>query len=197
MSLIIPPGFAQAALRWSLVDDPEIMISTFGCETSGFAGGALGKANQITDAWAAAFTPPSLGTGYTFIGTRLSVGQDGGPPAIVEDAASIPGTSGTTSLPQNCAVLVKKLSGLGGRRGRGRMFLPGGYLQEGLVANNGMINAAFRGDMQNGMNQFLAAVGMFILHSTGPAGSPAPPAPTAVTQVVVDTRIATQRRRLR
>jgi hypothetical protein len=118
-------------------------------------------------------------------------------------------------LPQNCAMLIKKKTAKAGRRNSGRMYIPSGYMAEADVSNNGSIATASLQAYQNWANGFLgnmtdpiavppAPATSFILsllHSeptddqgnvTGPA-----PIPTDITSLVVDSRIATMRTRLR
>jgi hypothetical protein len=93
------------------------------------------------------------------------------------------------------AILVKKLSGFAGHDQRGRMYIPG--LGEAAIDDDGGISAAKLADLQSAFSQFLTDVnlgtpeGMVIFHTD------ALTAPTKVTQLQVDPRVATQRRRLR
>lgn len=194
MTLVIPPGFAQAQLRWTLTGDAEVMISTFGVQWAPLGASPEAAADAIATHWSTVFPSAALANDYTFAGVKLIVGQDGGPPSIAEAPRSIPGTSGAAPLPQNCAVLVKKSTARGGRSGRGRMYLPAGMLQESLVSSNGVLTPAFRSDMGFAMTSFGIAVPMVLLHDSD---SPGDLAPDPVTQLTVDSRIATQRRRLR
>lgn len=194
MTLLIPPGYALVTLKWKLSLDAEPMESTFGVGNGSHALGQT-EANAIASAWLARFTLAGLRNTYTFTGLDMAVGQDGGDPVHYTVVQNSVGTGTNASLPQNCALLIKKGTALGGRQGRGRMYLPAGYLQEGLVDDNGTIDSSFRGDLQTAATAFRsdvagAAGNMDLLHS----GSLAP---TVVTSLTVDTRIATQRRRLR
>jgi hypothetical protein len=110
------------------------------------------------------------------------------------------GTHNVPKLPQNCALLVKKQTALGGRQNRGRFFLPGMLTEEG-VNNVGVIAAGDRQSYQNKASSMLTslAVGpliapMVILHNDTPTPVPDP---TPVTSLYVDNVISTQRRRLR
>lgn len=195
MSLIIPPGFSQALLKFSLAGDPEEMVMTFGVDNEAPYTGDLSGAAAIRDKFLAAFPASVISTSYTFRGCKLLVGQDGGPPAIYDSIVAITGTAALANLPQNCAVLVKKVTALGGRRGRGRMFMPPMVLNEGAVDANGMIDESNRDGVNDRWDTFLTGLGMVLLHDSLGAGIE--PAPTPVTNLIVDGRIATQRRRLR
>lgn len=94
----------------------------------------------------------------------------------------------------NVALLVKKNTLLGGRKGRGRFYWP--ILGEVNIDNGGYIVDGFRQEMQDAFDSFLQALadpqhGMFLLHNDVGV------APSRVTKLSVDGLIATQRRRLR
>ncbi len=113
---------------------------------------------------------------------------------------NIPMTNAGSFLPQNCAFLLHKRSGLGGRKNRGRMYLPG--VNEALVDDKGLMSTT----AINGVNAAAAATladiiaiegveRMVILHTQplGPVGT----VPTPVTTLLLDPVLGTQRRRLR
>jgi hypothetical protein len=84
------------------------------------------------------------------------------------------------------------------------MYLPGGYLGEGTVDQNGFLTTADRAIFQAKMDAFFSALVAsaptlvpHIIH-TGVSGGPvgAPP-PTAMTSFAVQLQVATQRRRMR
>lgn len=118
-------------------------------------------------------------------------------PTTVEIAGNVLNTPGVRSgslCPPNTAVLVRKVTGLAGRINRGRMYLPPPV--ETVVGNDGLLNPSEVTNYQNGADQFLAdlaasSIPMVILH-TDPAITP-----TAVQDLVVENKVATQRRRLR
>lgn len=134
-----------------------------------------------------------------FIGADFRVGPGGVGP-IHNIRQEVIGTGGSgKQLPQNCAVLVRKGTGKGGRKNRGRFFWPSIPASE--VDNNGLITPSTRTAIQTSMDDLLAlydaggndffSAGMRLLHATE-----ADP-PTEIVSLDVDARIATQRRRLR
>lgn len=135
--------------------------------------------------------------------------DDSGASALV--ASAIPGTKAGLTSPANVSFLMHKITAAGGRRGRGRSFWPG--VSESDVDEQGTILAATVTAFQTDVDALLTALSvetipMYLEHApptswvlvdgqprrvaTGPA-----PAPTEVTDVVIDPRAATQRRRLR
>lgn len=160
------------------------------------------------------FTPimAQLSAGVTLQLTRAKLGPDDtGPSAEVVDPE--PGAVAVASgIAPNVAYLATKTTELGGRRGKGRMFIPGA--SETVVDGTGTITTAFQDTLQGLLNDFLAGletdgVPMVLLH--GPAtewvlvdGQPrrvpvagSVPGPSGVTALTLSGTVATQRRRLR
>lgn len=127
------------------------------------------------------------------------VGQDGGEPITVEGTATEVGQNNVTSPSPNVALLLRKRTARGGRRGRGRMFLPWA-IAETSIDEAGNVDSGVVSAYTTGATSFLGWLDtndapMVILHSLG--GSTAPGVPDTVTDFFCDNRVATQRRRLR
>lgn len=190
MTLLIPTGFAQAAWRFTLTGDPEPMITTIGLDVS--AGSVQAAADDFADLWLSQFPASNMAAGWTYLGATLRVGT-GGAPLIVEAPRNVAGTGGGASLPNNCALLIKKRTGLGGRSGRGRMFVPMTSVGEDNVSPNGVITPAVVTSLQTAWDALKNGMVPFLLHDDlSPVTTPTP-----ITSLVVDGRIATQRRRMR
>lgn len=203
MSLVIPTGFGSAAIEMRNSGDPQSWYMTFGVDLTDRGGDYEAAAGDIALAWVNSFLD-SFSTTTTFVGVDLKVGQDGGDPVIVKWASGLSGTQTEPRLPQNCALLVTKNTALGGRKFRGRFFVPN-VLPEDAVDNVGNISTGARTDYQLVANQLLAElalptgvsplpVPMVLLHNQKIGGTPAP---TPITSLFVDPVISTQRRRLR
>jgi hypothetical protein len=92
------------------------------------------------------------------------------------------------------AVLIKKRTALGGRQGRGRMFLP--FLTEAQTDSGGRMTAGAIDGYQVAAGGFLAGlvsrdIPMVLLHAAPEI------VPTLVLALEVQSLVATQRRRLR
>lgn len=194
MTLMIPPGFGNARFSWSLAGDDRPMGFSIGLATSGAAGAFQTLADDLADDMIADIPPGVRSASYAFKGVVLYVGQDGAPPLIFEAPRNSVGTSDTETLPQNCSVLVHKRTATGGRRGRGRMFVPPFRPLENAVGATGVITAAALATIQGWFTTLYGQHTWFLLHDNGTL---LPPAPTAITSFQVDPIIATQRRRLR
>ena len=112
-------------------------------------------------------------------------------------------------LPSNCAVLGRKITALGGRTNRGRVYLPW-VINENAVVNVGLMDSGTQSDFQDIADNWLDDLaggdsnGMVIAnrHYNLPWTNPARRLTSITTgpQVIscrIDQRIATQRRRLR
>lgn len=200
--MAVPPGFARIGLNLKHELDPDPWVTTFGVDIGAFSGAPdaqeIGQAAQEAywSAWRA-----DTSNQVRLLGADVVVGQDGD--NLSEFVAGYAGSSGTTvggtasdKLPQNCALLVRKNTSRGGRRGKGRMFLPG-VLNEGGVDGVGQISNVDLTAWQSNVSSFFdnletAGLPMVLLHETGAVLAPDP-----VTSLVCDPVISTQRRRLR
>jgi hypothetical protein len=120
-------------------------------------------------------------------------GPDASGPFIDVAHGTVPSGTGLV-VPGQVAALVRKVTLLGGRKGRGRMYHPGVF--------TGMLNAdqsSIAGATITAMNAAYATflsqlasddIPMVILHGDATT-------PTVVTALQVQTQVATQRRRVR
>lgn len=117
-----------------------------------------------------------------------------GPSAILPLVAGGINT-GTNSAPQR-ALLVQKATAVGGRAGRGRMYLPG--LRDADVNEGGQLATAVREQFQEDVDDFLEGMssGNWPLVLEHQAGSPLE-VPTVVTSLNVQSQVATIRKRNR
>jgi hypothetical protein len=128
-------------------------------------------------------------------GLTLRVGTvDPTAPLVYFDPSVAPGTGSTELLAPNSCFLVGKTTLLGGRKGRGRCFVPG--VREDMVSDTGVIDETFRFGVQGEWDTMIAAWSAvlggepYLLHTTDD------PAPTIIESMSVQSVIATQRRRL-
>jgi hypothetical protein len=137
---------------------------------------------------------------YTLAATRVTFGGPDQGNLSQAFAAGLVGGNADEALPQNTAYLVKKRSGIAGRKFQGRLYLPG--VRETVTSSGGIVDPAWLAVVQSSMNNWLAAIEnvvgvirMVILHTApviGPVLNPTP-----VTSLEVDRLVATQRQRLR
>jgi hypothetical protein len=196
------PGYADISmqLRHTLVTRPAYL--TFGVDPTATDPTAIGVA--VSTAFSAAGSLKTLIDAHvSMTQVRVSLGTDGAEDIVGVYSPTVIGTPSITSLPPNCAVLVSKNTSRGGRRGKGRWFVPW-CVDEGMVDEAGTIFASTRATMQTAFDTFLAQlatqnVPMVVLHGPSApttAHPTTPGAPNVVVSLSVDPLISTQRRRL-
>lgn len=200
-NVAIPPGFGLFTPQYLLTGDSEPMVVTLGLDLTAWAGDFQGAVDRATATWKLEIHDEVMGNGYTLTKGILYVGQDGGASIPFETNVNDPGPGTGDRLPQNCAVLVDKLTAVAGRRGKGRLYLPGS-LSESKVNNIGVITAA---DLV--VHQTIFDDLFDNLNLVGPGAEPVLPpvlfhatgdqTPTPLTAFSVQPVIATQRQRLR
>lgn len=191
---VIPTGYAQANFRYSGGGLPNGAEWTLGLDISSAIGGPAGVADDLITNYSATIRTV-LPAATVLTGVLVKFGpNDLGPSAEV--ATSVPGTGGGVQTSPAVAILIRKVTAIGGRPGRGRFYLPG--VQESEVENTGLLTPAFVAGLQSEVDDFFAELvssGMppVLLHSeTSPVAVPTP-----ITSFQVDSRVATQRRRQR
>lgn len=196
MGVRIPIGYAQATMRFSVAGDSEWMACTLGIYDGGAGFDPLAYANGWIDAWdASAFTTATelaagWSVGSSFVTTMLPSG-----PVTIETGIPLAGTRVGQSLPNNCAALIRKQTALGGRRNKGRFFLPSGYLLETEVNQVGTIDPARVATLQSASTGLITALGVeglvpVLFHENGIGTS-------TITALLVQPKLATQRTRMR
>lgn len=194
-----PAGYVNYSIEMLAVGDPEPWVVTFATTAELSSIPAETHADRMFAAVQQNIMPRAW-DGMSLSRVVARVGQDGGDDVIAESTLGpVAGGLAGGFLPQNSALLVRKVSGLGGRRNRGRSYWPG-LLRDGDVSNVGQLEAGVRADLQGRMDDFMdsllatdpgPALQPVILHRTGVL------APTPFSQYVVEPTVATQRNRLR
>lgn len=200
MGVEIPLGFGQWTFPFRLVNDPEEMVITMGFQDD-VSKTTAQIANVISDGFLA-LTPLDAASG----GNQWSCGP--GRIVVNRSLGTFEGVGSTsrvftnalTTLPQNCATLVRKNTSRGGRRGRGRMYIPPFFPAESAVDPRGIITQTVVDSWNSQLALWLVsmtanALPLFLLHSDTPEGFPV--SPDAITSLVCQTVIGTQRGRLR
>jgi hypothetical protein len=201
MPLVIPDNYGHVIHQLRLVGDPQPMIVNYGVaieDTATFDPQTALEAlhEKFHDAFKAL-----VSNQYTLYQSEIRWKS-----AAVADLQVVVRvqprimTGTEPPLPQNTSALIQKRTQVAGRRGRGRMYIPG--LSEGNVGGTGVVNQGQIDVTQPLLDTWLTAIdtlipgiaAMVLLHSTGLTPTPAP---TGVTQLLIDTVVATQRRRLR
>lgn len=195
MAQIIPEGFGTCTWVMTVPGDPDPYTCGFGFHAIS-SSAAETATDDFYDAWADNILVGQAN--FVTLARTDVLYNDGDPDNLLvfthDGSATGSGTGGY--LPQNNAMLIRKVSGLAGRKNRGRIYVPYAA-SEDATDNYGNIGGAALSDQQGRADAFLSdatsltpVYGLVILHSA--AGDP-----TDLTNLSVQGRIATQRRRLR
>lgn len=192
--MTVPVGFVDAWVRMRITGDQEPMYTHLGyrVDTPPFT---QSNADALINEMHAAIDG-AVSSQYTFDGGYVLVGQDGGD-IRYDSIVTRNGALGGSAIVQNVSLLVRKNTGLGGRRNRGRMFIPG--TPSTLVSNIGVVTASHVTAAQTAMNLLMSS-GLFTASNTDAAvlfHETPPFTPSVITSLDVQPIVATQRRRLR
>lgn len=191
---IIPPGFVEARHEFAIPGDagPAYLIVGYANEVSVSPIEPDALASYVHTALGTTILP-ILSSEVSLVATDVVVGQDGDPLVGRVVETWVGGGSASVASPQ-VAALVSKRTGLGGRRNRGRLYLPG--VVETSVDGGGYLTGTFATDLATAVGNWLdetvdVEMPMVLLHGSAPSD------PTPITSLVLSPKVATQRRRLR
>lgn len=198
MGVIVPVGECQVILKWTTLGDLETMVSTFGISGLGAYADETAAAASIEALAVAQVTGAAkMSSQYTWKGVEVARKQDDGTFVRGFSDVSVTGTGSWLPVPNNTALLVTKRTLSGGKKGRGRMFVPPFRTGEDQVNGYGVITSSVVTSMQtewtaffNGLNNALSTDEMVLFHSDGSPSTP-------VASLKVEQQMATQRTRMR
>jgi hypothetical protein len=137
---------------------------------------------------------PDLSDSWHLARVDGELGQAGDPIIVTAIFGSQFGNAGASTSPQ-VALLIEKRSAVGGRKNRGRMYIPG--IPEAGVSPAGNLEtgyaAAVTSDVADLFGDLVTVDGvdnLVIFHGTSLT-------PTHISSLTLDPQVATQRRRLR
>lgn len=191
--MIIPENYSQANLRFVWAATGQTAEVAFGVSNPGTGFTAAQVASKVGNAINAGDLRTVMVATIAVTDILVKNGpNDTGASAI--DGTDHTGTLTGQGVQPNTALLVTKATGFGGRRGRGRMYWPG--IQDAVIDDYGNLTSGTAATFQTKFDAFLtsldtAGIPMVLLHDS-PTPSPYP-----VSSLIVQTKVATQRRRLR
>lgn len=208
--MTIPSGYGQVSVEYSGPGAPTGAVNVFGIADPGSTTPAA-IAATVRSIWGTRIMP-NLTDDVVLSKVRVKLGPDD-TGAFGEVSAATGGSLAVTSLTPNTAFLVNKGTELGGRRGRGRMFIPG--VAEGDADDSGTVLGSRLAALNTALTQTLDdlalnSIAMYLLHSPAtvwvlnsdgqprrqPLDLPIPD-PDLVLSLSAAAKVATQRRRLR
>jgi hypothetical protein len=196
MTIVIPPGYAQCNIQLSHSLMPRMAYITWGCDFRDAGGDFQGAVDDVRTAWAGSMHL-QMDNSVMIGPVTARVGTDSGEPIVYTDSiAPAMGAVTGSVLPPAVALLVHKRTSRGGRRGRGRLFIPW-CLQGANVDEAGVISGARMTSLSTALAAWrtalvTASVPMVLLHGTGQSTLGGP---DVVTALFPDNRVASQRRR--
>lgn len=170
MTLIIPPGFGSAAIEIEGAAGTPTHITTIGINLSAAGGDFVAAANNVMQSYGRAMAGRTANN-LIIQRVTLAVGSDGPGGSVVSSLSPVPGTLSGTFEAVAMAPIARKVTNDLGRRGRGRMFLPG-VLPSTWTDQNGNISSTNRALLQTAINAFLLGLEL---------GTPSPVAPEVAT----------------
>lgn len=194
--MAIPVGSCEVWFQYQIVGDNEPMYTHLAYDLLDVPDQASVDAGFTS--WQTFFKAITTNDSV-LVGGHILVGSDPGTVRWESSIVPVVGTVSGVNVPQNTAFLVRKQTTLGGRRNRGRMYIPG--VPESWVTGAGVVPIANVGNV----NTACAALGiggsvhtafgflgqMQLLHQSGSQ------TPTEVVDLQCQRVVATQRRRLR
>lgn len=191
----IPADYAQANLKFTGSAAPTGAEITLGLNVELFAGDPADAAAEIGVAWGSSGMPGAQSHHIILSSILVKFGPNSTGPSA-EIPVSHAGTQTSDAPGPAVALLVRKTTGFGGRTGRGRFYIPAP--PENAIDSAGFLTGGFHAARLAELSDFydkLVIEGLVpsLLH--GP-DSPVS-APMLITDLVLDTKVATQRRRLR
>lgn len=193
MSGFIPENFGQVVFEMEFVSGPSNpMACVFGYEFTGDPDPST-HAGVLGDLWEDFISLGSRFCNNLLFTAAKTLENPGGVSGLATYAAL--GTRTGTALPPQVAALARKNSLTGGRRGRGRTYLPG--LEITQTTEGGFLVSAQQGALQGGIESVRtgaasAGLPLVILHDDGGLTIP-----SGITSFEVQAILATQRRRIR
>lgn len=187
---VIPAGFSQHTVFFAGSALPNGAAVTYGADWD--AGLSLNdEADLATQAWNDNMLENQSSV-IALQGVLVKRGPNADGPSV-RSFVNILGGVGTAAISPSVCALIKKGTALGGRKHRGRMYIPG--MVEANVGEAGLLGVTYRTDLQTdvaqwGLDLSVGGVELVILHNDNTT-------PTPVTALTVDALTATQRRRLR
>lgn len=200
MGVKVPPGFGLAAFRLSAPFGTPEFVTTIGVDLSAAGGDFVEAANQLHLAYKLNMMPQTLDT-YMLNGVTLTVGQDGGGSGSVEsELQSSYGARNSPSEAAAMAVIARKNTAQMGRKGRGRMFIPG-WIERDQTLPSGEMDPGTFPALQQALDGFYTVIqgdsptypllsGAVLLHADGTA-------PTPITSLSLVTKVGWIRKRIR
>lgn len=201
MAIDIPEGFAQAAWVVTGQYGTDPFVTTLGLGIASSEGSLTDIANQCFAAFVTAFRT-KLSNGLTLQKCTITTVEGGSLGSVDSDLAPSQGGRSSNDDVIALALLLNKRTAQLGRKGRGRMFIPG-VLADDDTGLGGQYSDSARDDFQDRAADFLLNItgqapgqvdpqelNPVLLHTDGTT-------PTSISSLVVAPKVGVLRKRLR
>lgn len=195
----VPAGFVEATFIFNVTGSARNSTWSCGFDFSDF--NTLSPNNMAEEIYnrftttGRPYLPANIVTGWSFLGVSvIKMLEDG--PLIGQFLSTKTGTLSGAPVPANGAMLLGKATNTGGRRGRGRAFLPPCHIVETGYDGMGFTNS---GTVATVLALYTAAFADLVSVDIDPVlfhASP-PYTPSLITGWSMSSQLATQRRRMR
>lgn len=195
MGVIIPSGYALMSIGTKTPGDPENMYWTVGMLVDDETYGDL--PDRAADAWGSTMASITS-SAVDLVHVIVKEGPNSTGPTF-EWLGEEPGVDAGALPPPNCAVLVRKITGLGGRKQRGRAYIPGVSSFSASLDSAGNFSSGDAAEITTAVGNFFTGIDtLFETTSVAPVllHSDSTP-PTTIAAFSCEPKLATQRRRLR
>lgn len=194
MRTYIPTGYALIEWVFKLNIMARKMSSTLGISIT-----AVPTLAQVDTLFLnmALIWGPRLPTHYSFMPSTLWIGNGAAPPTPIVSSITGAGSNANTLLvAPSVTHVVKKNTALGGRKGKGRMYIPG--LKEGGIDNAGQLDPAGQATYNTSLAQIKTSVeGLSWVGNLYLLGHSAANPPVQITSLTMRDKSGTQVRRVR
>jgi len=191
----IPDGYAQANIIYAGSPVPTGAENTWGVKLDDPAATPISVGTAFLAQIDASGVMASFSEDISIVSCRVKFGPNATGPAN-EVFQTISGEGDQAVVPPNLSVLMRKNTSSGGRAGSGRVYLPG--IEEISVDGSGFLDGGVKSGIEDKWEDIRAGMALADLPLVVLHGADSPLAtPSLITSLVVDSKAATQRRRLR
>jgi hypothetical protein len=192
--MIIPENYGQVNLRFIGPSAPSGAEVTLGLNVEVYPSSPAVAADAIYNNWNTTVRLVQTST-VELTEVLVKFGPNSVGPSGVRGGSTVGALAAITESP-SVSVLVQKVTGFGGRAGRGRFYWPGA--RESMFDSSGLADPVLLAAWQTQMDNFYTEMVSDGLIPTLLHGESSPiSVPLPITSFEVDGRAATQRRRLR
>lgn len=192
--MLIPSGYGQVTFKFGGFGMRFPGVMTLGLDVSAALAPIEEIADDLTTIMSTFIDSNAISSSLEFRGVLLKYGPTATGPSV--ETSTVQAGTGSSQASSQVAYLIHKNTALGGRAGKGRMYLPG--VTESAVNANGSIDSGTLDTLTADIETFGSAIAALGIDPVVLHGEDSPlSTPTPITSLTVDSIVATQRRRLR